>query len=107
MHRDIKPSNILVNSKGQVKLWDFGVSAYLIDSIARSFVGTRSYMGPERLTGEPEYTIKSDIWSLGITLIELAIGIYPIPKLSHDQIYSHLWEVLKNSEIFRKDLTFE
>ena len=83
MHRDIKPANILVNSDGQVKLTDFGVSGQLIDSIAQSFIGTRHYMSPERLTGDP-YTVQSDIWSLGLTLVELALGIYPIPQ--HDPL---------------------
>lgn len=81
MHRDIKPSNILVNSHGQIKLCDFGVSGHLIDSIAQSFVGTRQYMSPERLTGRP-YNLQSDIWSLGLTLVEMALGMYPIPQ--HD-----------------------
>jgi mitogen-activated protein kinase kinase 1 len=44
MHRDVKPSNILVNSRGEIKICDFGVSGQLIDSMANSFVGTRSYM---------------------------------------------------------------
>lgn len=44
MHRDVKPSNILVNSAGEIKICDFGVSGQLIDSMANSFVGTRSYM---------------------------------------------------------------
>lgn len=42
--RDVKPSNILVNSRGEIKICDFGVSGQLIDSMANSFVGTRSYM---------------------------------------------------------------
>ena len=44
IHRDVKPSNILVNSRGEVKICDFGVSGQLIDSMANTFVGTRSYM---------------------------------------------------------------
>lgn len=90
MHRDIKPSNILVNSKGQVKLCDFGVSAQLINSIANSFVGTRSYMAPERLMGSHEYTIKSDVWALGVSLIEIAVGFYPIPRFSEIDLKSYI-----------------
>ncbi|WVF70504.1 hypothetical protein IAT40_005294 [Kwoniella sp. CBS 6097] len=76
IHRDIKPSNILANTQGQIKICDFGVSGELINSIANTFVGTSTYMSPERIQGAP-YTIKSDVWSLGISLIELALGRFP------------------------------
>ena len=92
----MKPSNILVNSEGEIKICDFGVSGQLIDSMANSFVGTRfeeiifsviqisififlrSYMSPERLQGS-QYSVASDLWSLGLSLLEMALGCYPIP----------------------------
>ncbi|MFH4977567.1 hypothetical protein AB6A40_004276 [Gnathostoma spinigerum] len=77
MHRDIKPSNILVNSKGMVKLSDFGVSKQLEGSVAHSYVGSNAYMAPERLLGEP-YRIPSDVWSLGLSLWELSLGYHPL-----------------------------
>ncbi|KAK6219446.1 Transcription elongation factor spt6 [Pestalotiopsis sp. IQ-011] len=76
MHRDIKPSNILVNSRGHIKLCDFGVSGELINSVADTFVGTSTYMAPERIQGE-KYTVKSDVWSFGLSIMELAIGKFP------------------------------
>lgn len=76
MHRDIKPSNILVNSKGHIKLCDFGVSGELVNSVADTFVGTSTYMAPERIQGD-KYTVKSDVWSFGLSIMELAIGKFP------------------------------
>lgn len=49
----MKPSNILVNSRGEIKICDFGVSGQLIDSMANSFVGTRSYMSVSYYVIEP------------------------------------------------------
>ena len=84
MHRDIKPSNILVNSRGYIKLCDFGVSSELEGSVAETFVGTGTYMAPERIQGA-QYTVKSDVWSVGLTLMELAIGKFPFNNDSADE----------------------
>jgi mitogen-activated protein kinase kinase 1 len=77
-HRDIKPANILANSLGQVKLTDFGIAREMESSMAmaNTFVGTFKYMSPERIQSQP-YNFKSDIWSLGLVLIELATTRYP------------------------------
>jgi len=79
IHRDIKPSNMLFNSKGEIKICDFGVSGELINSIADTFVGTSTYMSPERIQGA-QYSVKSDVWSTGISLIELAMGRFPFAE---------------------------
>lgn len=78
IHRDIKPSNILLCRNGQVKLCDFGVSGELLGSKgdANTFIGTSYYMAPERIQGL-SYTITSDVWSLGVTLMEVAQNKFP------------------------------
>ncbi|QLQ81457.1 hypothetical protein HG537_0F02180 [Torulaspora globosa] len=76
IHRDIKPQNILLNDKGQVKLCDFGVSGEAVNSLATTFTGTSFYMAPERIQGQP-YSVTCDVWSLGLTLLEVAQGCFP------------------------------
>lgn len=75
IHRDIKPSNVLMTHRGEFKLCDFGVSRELTNSLAMAdtFVGTSTYMSPERIQGLA-YGIKSDVWSTGIMLYELVSG---------------------------------
>ncbi|KAJ7636255.1 kinase-like domain-containing protein [Roridomyces roridus] len=75
LHRDIKPSNILLNSSGDIKLCDFGISGEL-NSLTGTFAGTSLYMSPDRIMGGASSN-KSDVWSLGITLLELCIGRFP------------------------------
>ncbi|XP_077988577.1 dual specificity mitogen-activated protein kinase kinase 5-like [Glandiceps talaboti] len=84
MHRDVKPSNILVSTKGDVKLCDFGVSAQLVNSITKTYVGTNAYMAPERVLGD-NYGVHSDVWSLGVFLLETAQGRFPYPTTPRDQ----------------------
>ncbi|XP_028980626.2 dual specificity mitogen-activated protein kinase kinase 5 [Esox lucius] len=84
LHRDVKPSNMLVNTQGQVKLCDFGVSTQLVNSIAKTYVGTNAYMAPERISGE-QYGIHSDVWSVGISFMELALGAFPYPQIQKNQ----------------------
>jgi mitogen-activated protein kinase kinase 3 len=78
LHRDIKPSNVLVNSLGQIKLSDFGTSAELTQSagMATTFTGTCKYMSPERIK-HGHFSFPSDIWSVGMVILECAIGKYP------------------------------
>ena len=80
MHRDLKPANILINRDGVAKLADFGAKRDLDSTLAnaKTFVGTATYMSPERVAGGA-YTSNSDVWSLGVTLIECATGSYPYP----------------------------
>ena len=87
LHRDIKPSNIMVDTEGNPKLMDFGISKNQVTDVESQatltaegcFLGTGDFMAPEQFTNPSRVTSSSDVYSLGCTFYKLLTGQNPIP----------------------------
>lgn len=95
MHRDLKPDNILIHN-GAIKIADFGFSKMLKSptDLAQTMLGSPIYMAPEVIKGEI-YTMKADIWSLGVVLYEMVFGYCPFQSKS----IAKLIQILQSDEV--------
>ena len=91
LHRDIKSHNFFLTKKGMIKLGDFGIARVLSNtkSKAKTVVGSPSYLSPEIINNET-YSFKSDIWSLGIVLHEMAALEAPFQGSSFNKLLSRI-----------------
>jgi serine/threonine protein kinase len=84
VHRDIKPENLLLDSRGQLKVTDLGISQELVDGICNSTSGTRPYMAPEVFMSGHKHSSVADMYSLGITVYQFLVGQRPYKPESNN-----------------------
>ncbi len=105
LHRDLKPGNIYIDEKKTIKLGDFGLSRQLKDGsvLAKTHVGTPYYMSPEQMHGQ-EYNDRSDIWSLGCVMYEIATTYPPFKAKNEIELSKMVKECkIKRTEEFSED----
>jgi serine/threonine protein kinase len=95
IHRDIKASNILVSAVGQIKVTDFGCATIISPTQEKYFNGSVLWSAPEVLQSG-QYTISSDVWSLGCLIIELLTGQTPWTERNFDNEMSAIYEIGSN-----------
>jgi eukaryotic-like serine/threonine-protein kinase len=112
VHRDVKPENVIVTPESVAKLVDFGI-VKLLDheeegavTVAGTTVGTPFYISPEQARGEDDLDIRSDLYSLGITLFQLTTGKVPFTGKSQGAILvRHILEEVPDPRTVRDDLS--
>ena len=105
IHRDIKPSNIFLMQDDTIKLGDFGISKKVtISNEAKIYVGTPIYTSPE-IIQKKIYSYKADIWSLGVTFIQLISLRFPFVAEDNENINDYILNKRFNEKILNKDKT--
>ena len=103
IHRDIKPSNIFLMADDTIKLGDFGISKKVsLSSDITFFIGTPRYTSPE-IINKKDFSFKTDIWSLGVTFLELISLRAPFLGYETEEIYENILKTNINSNILNKE----
>jgi len=92
IHRDIKPENLLLGSKGELKIADFGWSVHAPTNRRQTLCGTLDYLPPEMIEGK-DHDSKVDVWSLGVLMYEFLVGNPPFESDEHHETYSRIAQV--------------
>jgi len=92
IHRDIKPENLLLGSKGELKIADFGWSVHAPTNRRQTLCGTLDYLPPEMIEGKA-HDQAVDVWSLGVLMYEFLVGSPPFEAEGHNETYRRISKV--------------